>query len=193
MRPDVTIRLSTGTVADGSEAVRIQSDTFLLEDATYSAQLFAVWHGRTIVDLVGSPDLYADPTMAVFSASVLSSSPRAEQEALSPAPDSLSLLAFNNSMNMVNGPLTFNDRKVRRAGVVAIGGVGSARGLAGVYAAALGMGQEPSFMSNETIARMSQQQVYGIDRILGREMFFAGRVHEAAAANGVRKLPSLRA
>jgi hypothetical protein len=55
------------------------------------------------------------------------------------------------------------------------------------------MGQEPSFMSNETIARMSQQQVYGIDRILGREMFFAGRVHEAAAANGVRKLPSLRA
>jgi hypothetical protein len=54
------------------------------------------------------------------------------------------------------------------------------------------MGQEPSFMSNETIARMSQLQVYGIDRILGREMFFAGRVHEAAAANGVRKLPSLQ-
>ena len=72
VRPDVTIRLSTGTVADGSEAVRIQFDPFLLEDA-------------------------------------------------------------------------------------------------------------------------SQQHVYGIDRILGREMFVAGRVHEAAAANGVRKLPSLRA
>ena len=64
-----------------------------------------------------------------------------------------------------------NDRDVRAAGPAAIGGVGSAHGLARLYAAAQGFIGEP-LLDEETIGEMSQQQVWGRDRILGDEMCF---------------------
>jgi len=65
-----------------------------------------------------------------------------------------------------------NDRDVRAAGPAAIGGVGSARGLARLYAAAQGFIGDP-LLDEETIGEISQQQVWGRDRILGEDMSFA--------------------
>jgi CubicO group peptidase (beta-lactamase class C family) len=64
-----------------------------------------------------------------------------------------------------------NDRDVRAGGPAAIGGVGSAHGLARLYAAAQGFIGEPP-LDEETIGEMSQQQVWGQDRILCQEMCF---------------------
>jgi CubicO group peptidase (beta-lactamase class C family) len=64
-----------------------------------------------------------------------------------------------------------NDRDVRAGGPAAIGGVGSAHGLARLYAAAQGFIGEP-LLDEETIGEMSQQQVWGQDRILCQEMCF---------------------
>lgn len=64
-----------------------------------------------------------------------------------------------------------NDRDVRAGGPAAIGGVGSAHGLARLYAAAQGFIGEP-LLDDETIGEMSQQQVWGQDRILCQEMCF---------------------
>jgi CubicO group peptidase (beta-lactamase class C family) len=60
---------------------------------------------------------------------------------------------------------------VRAAGPAAIGGVGSARGLARLYAAAQGYVGAP-LLDPETIGELSQTQVVGHDRILGQPMSF---------------------
>lgn len=71
------------------------------------------------------------------------------------------------SVNIQGGTLFDfpNDPSVRAAGSCSAGGVGSADGLAKVYAAALtGVdGLEP-FLSSETIATVSQERVWGLDR-----------------------------
>jgi CubicO group peptidase (beta-lactamase class C family) len=61
-------RLSSGHVEPGFESVRNALDTMLLTDPQYSAQLTAIWRGRTVVDLVGGPDLTSDSVTGVFSA-----------------------------------------------------------------------------------------------------------------------------
>lgn len=63
------------------------------------------------------------------------------------------------------------DRDVRAAGPAAIGGVGSARGLARLYAAAQGFVGD-LLLDGDTIGEMSQTQVFGHDRILLQEMSF---------------------
>ncbi len=63
------------------------------------------------------------------------------------------------------------DRDVRAVGPAAVGGVGSARGLARLYAAAQGFIGEP-LLDEPTIGAMSQTQVFGHDRILLQEMSF---------------------
>jgi CubicO group peptidase (beta-lactamase class C family) len=66
-----------------------------------------------------------------------------------------------------------NVRAVREAGIAAAGGVGNARGLARLYAAAStgvvladGTLAEP-FLSGQTLAALTQEQVFGIDRANG--------------------------
>jgi CubicO group peptidase (beta-lactamase class C family) len=66
--------------------------------------------------------------------------------------------------NGVDG-ITTNNPLVRRGGPAAIGGVGSARGLARLYAAALGHVGAP-VAARSTFDAMSQQQSWGIDRTL---------------------------
>ncbi|MHA7270195.1 serine hydrolase domain-containing protein [Arthrobacter sp. HLT1-20] len=59
-----------------------------------------------------------------------------------------------------------NIRSIRAAGSCSGAGVGSADGLARVYAGAItGIGSVPAYLSPETIALMSQEQVWGLDRV----------------------------
>jgi CubicO group peptidase (beta-lactamase class C family) len=85
--------------------------------------------------------------------------------------ESMTYRAPKRSEATGHGDLGPNDRDVRAAGPAAIGGVGSARGLARLYAAAQGFIGEP-LLDEDTIGEMSQQQVWGQDRILGQEMCF---------------------
>ncbi|MDR2252903.1 MAG: beta-lactamase family protein [Bifidobacteriaceae bacterium] len=66
---------------------------------------------------------------------------------------------------------TTNLTASRRIGPAAGGGVASARGLAALYAAAFGQAGPP-LLSAMTIERMSQEQVWGVDRIHGVEAAF---------------------
>jgi CubicO group peptidase (beta-lactamase class C family) len=52
-----------------------------------------------------------------------------------------------------------------------VGGIGSARGLAQVYAAAIGLTGE-ALLEPDTLAAMGQQQVWGVDRVLNFPMAF---------------------
>ncbi|MEO2132302.1 MAG: serine hydrolase domain-containing protein [Microbacterium sp.] len=62
-------RRSVGTVEPGFEPIRDAFDALLLADAGYSAQIAAVWHGRTVADLAGGPGLGVDAITGVFSVS----------------------------------------------------------------------------------------------------------------------------
>lgn len=67
-----------------------------------------------------------------------------------------------------------NVRSVRQVGTSSGAGVGSAVGLARLYAAAsTGVDGRAPFLSGETIAAMSQEQVWGIDRVFSQESAFA--------------------
>ncbi|MCO4239299.1 beta-lactamase family protein [Pseudarthrobacter sp. MDT3-28] len=84
------------------------------------------------------------------------------------APDGLGALMFNGLDNLIPpnlGPYSPNLREVRAAGPAALGGIGSARGLAQVYAAAIGLLGE-ALLDPDTVAEMGQQQVWGVDRVL---------------------------
>jgi CubicO group peptidase (beta-lactamase class C family) len=98
---------------------------------------------------------------------VLTTEQQAEVAARPPA-DALAELVFANvaapSGNGDHG-ITTNNPLVRRAGPAAIGGVGSARGLARLYAAALGHAGAP-IADRSTFDAMSQQHSWGIDRTL---------------------------
>jgi CubicO group peptidase (beta-lactamase class C family) len=98
--------------------------------------------------------------------------PTAQQLAAIPSnqmsSDGLSALMFNGVNNIVPpnlGPYSPNRREVRAAGPAAVGGIGSARGLAQVYAAAIGLTGD-ALLDPDTLAAMGQQQVWGVDRIL---------------------------
>lgn len=82
--------------------------------------------------------------------------------------DGLGALMFNGVNSLVPpnlGPYSPNRREVRAAGPAAVGGIGSARGLAQVYAAALGLTGD-ALLDPDTLAAMGQQQVWGVDRVL---------------------------
>jgi CubicO group peptidase (beta-lactamase class C family) len=104
--------------------------------------------------------------------------PRATTAAAGTRPlDSLADLMGNlssSNQTLLTSPASPNLRAIRAAGPAAIGGVGTATGLANVYAAAIGSvdGRAP-LLSPETIAAISQEQVWGEDRLLGVEMSFA--------------------
>lgn len=69
-------------------------------------------------------------------------------------------------------PFTPNLRRMRAAGQAAIGGVGSARGIAAVYAAGLDCATE-SLLDAPTRSAVTQEHVSGVDRVLGVEAAFA--------------------
>lgn len=75
-------------------------------------------------------------------------------------------------VSLVDSSFSPNHPDIRRAGVAAVGGVGSARGLARLYAASLGHVGEP-FVTRSTVDRISRTQVAGHDTVVMDEMAFA--------------------
>ncbi len=95
---------------------------------------------------------------------------------IEPPADGLAELMFNATRpgeNIVHGPASPNLREIRSAGPAAVGGVGTARGLAQTYAAAVSplRGAKP-VLDEATVGAMSQEQVSGTDRLLGVDMRF---------------------
>lgn len=84
-------------------------------------------------------------------------------------PDDLgSVVFFGAGPRDPDGVIEPNLRHLRGAGVASIGGVGSARGLARAYAAAVtGVDGESPFLSPETVERLGVEQCFGPDRVLG--------------------------
>jgi CubicO group peptidase (beta-lactamase class C family) len=84
----------------------------------------------------------------------------------------LMMSSVNKTPDLTVGPVSPNRREVRAVGAAGAAGVGSARGLASVYAAALGHLGEP-LLCADTIADISQQQCYGHDRVLNETFGYA--------------------
>ena len=85
-----------------------------------------------------------------------------------PPMDALAERVFDNfgvPDNRTAGGFSTNNIAMRRAGPAAVGGVGSARGLARLYADAL-PGAESPIARPQTFQAMAQQQVWGHDRTL---------------------------
>jgi CubicO group peptidase (beta-lactamase class C family) len=84
--------------------------------------------------------------------------------------DPASLLAVSFNSHSENRDFTLdipNTREVRAQGQASVGGVGNARGVAGMYAAALtGLGGEP-LLRPETIAEFSTPHLTGTDLVTG--------------------------
>jgi CubicO group peptidase (beta-lactamase class C family) len=98
---------------------------------------------------------------------VLTDAQRAEIVARPPA-DAVQDLVFSNTDapdDRSDGGTSTNNPRVRRAGPAAIGGVGSARGLARLYADALPTSPNP-IASAATFRAMAQQRSWGQDRTL---------------------------
>ncbi|HJV98724.1 MAG TPA: serine hydrolase domain-containing protein [Arthrobacter sp.] len=88
--------------------------------------------------------------------------------------DPLSLEGLNGNAAVSTIMELPNQRTVRAAGMSAAGGVGSAEGLARLYAAATtGVDGGAPLLSLETVATMAQEQVWGLDRSSGLDNAFA--------------------
>ncbi|MBM7470759.1 serine hydrolase domain-containing protein [Subtercola frigoramans] len=100
----------------------------------------------------------------------------AELSARAPATDSIQALAFNvfhGELAPTAGEMGPNNRRMRASGFSSINGIGSARGLAGVYGAVLGGPNAKPLLSEDTIEQMSREQSVGADRVLVLPTSFA--------------------
>lgn len=88
--------------------------------------------------------------------------------------DPLSLEGLNGNAAVSTIMELPNRREVRSAGMSAAGGVGSAEGLARLYGAATtGVDGGAPLLTPDTVATMSQEQVWGLDRSSGLDNAFA--------------------
>jgi CubicO group peptidase (beta-lactamase class C family) len=103
----------------------------------------------------------------------LTSAQQAESEVWATNDDTLRAVAFNHAGRGFEGgaALSPNQRSVRAAGPSGFGGTASARGLAGLYAAALGNLGDP-LVSAATLGRFTQELAWGHDRILDSTMCY---------------------
>ncbi|MCO4255722.1 serine hydrolase domain-containing protein [Pseudarthrobacter cellobiosi] len=93
---------------------------------------------------------------------------------LQPWLDPLSLDGLNSNAAVSTIMELPNQRAVRAAGMSAAGGVGTAEGLARLYAAAItGVDGRDPLLTPETVSAMSQEQVWGLDRLSGLDNAFA--------------------
>ena len=96
-----------------------------------------------------------------------------------PAPrpvDGLTGMTFNDAAGWgdLRQTLLSNVESVRRAGLCAVGGVASARGLARLYAMAIDEVDDMApIMTQDTRAQMAQLQSFGVDLVLGMPTRFA--------------------
>ncbi|WAJ34621.1 serine hydrolase [Arthrobacter sp. FX8] len=88
--------------------------------------------------------------------------------------DPLSLEGMNSNEPVSTVMELPNIRAVRAAGMSAAGGVGSAEGLARLYAAATtGVDGDKPFLAARTVEAMTREQVWGLDRSSGLDNAFA--------------------
>ncbi|WP_051468990.1 serine hydrolase domain-containing protein [Actinomadura oligospora] len=92
--------------------------------------------------------------------------------------DTLIGVAFNANAPQVDDMGEFlvgfaNTRNTRALGPASSGGVGNARGVAGVYAAAIGDGTTPPLLTGDTIAEFTTPQDAGIDLVTHERNHFA--------------------
>ncbi|WP_286257004.1 serine hydrolase domain-containing protein [Streptomyces graminofaciens] len=119
---------------------------------------------------------------------VLPMIPTAEQQAAMDAsptgPHTLAAIAFNEHVPDPGGLTDFpNSRAVRANGQSSAGGVGSARGLAGMYAAAIGpVDGRPALLKPDTIGEVGQIHSVGRDLVAGAHKAY-GLGFQATAEN----------
>jgi CubicO group peptidase (beta-lactamase class C family) len=98
-------------------------------------------------------------------------------EANRPAPDSLTSIAFNLNADPPTDLVAFgSDRAVRAAGQASAGGVGNARSVAKMYAAAIGpIDGRPALLSATTLGEFTKPHSPGVDLVTGeRDHFLLG-------------------
>ena len=97
-----------------------------------------------------------------------------DEDPAQPFVDPAGILGMSANVRAGNLLALPNVRSVRAAGSTSGAGVGSAVGLARLYAAAsTGVGGGAPFLDAQTIAAMSQEQVWGMDRVFSQESAFA--------------------
>ncbi|WP_235347365.1 serine hydrolase domain-containing protein [Arthrobacter sp. SPG23] len=86
-----------------------------------------------------------------------------------------------------------NHRVIRKHGMSSAGGVGSAEGLARLYAAATtGLDGGPAFLAPATISTMSEEQVWGAGPRVRARQRLCGGLHEAPPQPQLRQPPGVR-
>ncbi|GLZ75799.1 serine hydrolase [Actinorhabdospora filicis] len=91
-----------------------------------------------------------------------------------PPRDSLIAVAFNLHTDPPADIQTFlNSREARAKGPASAGAVGNARGIAGVYAAAIGADGTEPLLRPETVAAFAEPYSTGIDLVTGEDHAFA--------------------
>lgn len=92
-----------------------------------------------------------------------------------PGPHSILGIGYGlNSTPPLDQVAFANDRGVRANGQASAGGVGNARGLAGLYAAAVwGIGGQPPLLSAETVGAFAQLHSVGADLVRGAQGNYA--------------------
>jgi CubicO group peptidase (beta-lactamase class C family) len=127
---------------------------------------------REIDFFIGLPETEEDRYVPLQSVP-LSHADHAEAEERAPSEHSLGGLAFGQLEADLGGMVLPNLKEVRRAGPAAVGGIGSAQGLAKVYAAAITGVSGPRMLTDETVSAVAQTQTSGPDLVIGVETSFA--------------------
>ncbi|WP_425865053.1 serine hydrolase domain-containing protein [Arthrobacter sp. TWP1-1] len=129
-------------------------------------------------------DVYESRIRAPYSADMFLGLPESQESRFrpvlfddAPAPsflDPWSIAGVSGNVQAGNLLELPNIRSVREAGSCSGAGVGSADGLARVYAGAItGIDGRPPYLTPETIGLMSQEQVWGLDRVFCEMSSFA--------------------
>jgi len=127
---------------------------------------------RGIDFFIATPDAEEHRVRDVLPARPAAPSPGAEPM-VNPV-DSLAGMAFNAAAQDPFDPLPANVHAVRAAGTASIGGTGSARGLARLYASCIDeIDGRARLLCEQTVASVSQLQTAGPDLVLGIPTRFA--------------------
>lgn len=176
---------------DAKIAARLESQEPLWEPGTahgYHALTNAALAGELARRVTGSSlqELYETRIRAPFDIDLYLGLPEEEEQRYLPvqppaggpdpvlaSPPPLVAVALNLKAEPPTDIYSFpNDRRVREKGQASGGGIGSARGLARMYAAAIGLENHEPLLNPETIEVVTTPQERGIDQVFGFESRF---------------------
>jgi CubicO group peptidase (beta-lactamase class C family) len=149
------------------EAVRRQTGLSLRE--VYAQRIRAP---RDLDLYFGVPDALEDLVVDAQPA-LLTDVEQAQRAAAAPGPDTLLSLAFNLDAEPPTDIVAIgNAPQVRRLGPTSAGAVGNARGLAGLYAAAVGLDGRGALLDESSVAAVSALATPGPDLVTGEADHF---------------------